>query len=236
MKIRSRWIIRPLSLLLALIVRFWVGSLRTRFYDPHGIVPPPLEGERHYIYAFWHEYLLLPMSRIGQGNVHVLISQHADGQLIADTAQNLLFSTVRGSTTRGGVRALRQMERIARRGHLAFTPDGPRGPRRKVQAGMIYTASITGMPIIPVGMACARALRMRSWDSFCLPWPNSQACGVLGPAIHVPPNLSREDLETYRVQVEAAMNLVTEQAEEWLRTGQLPLELDPDTVAQPAAA
>lgn len=235
MKIRSPWLLRPLSLLGALFIRFWVGSLRGRLFDPEGVIPPPLAGGKRYIYALWHEYLLLPMSRIAQGNVHILISQHADGQFIAETARLLRFSTVRGSTTRGGVQAIRQMQRIAKRGHLAITPDGPRGPRRKVQPGVVWLASATGLPIVPVGLAGASGVRMRSWDRFFLPWPNSAAAGVIGPAIHVPPNLSREELEVYRQIVEDAITRATEQAEEWLATGRLPLDLDPATVARPAA-
>jgi lysophospholipid acyltransferase (LPLAT)-like uncharacterized protein len=226
LKLRSRWLIRIVALLLAVIVRFWMGSLRTRVHDPEGVSPPPLEG-KHYIYAFWHEYLLLPLSRFGQGNVHILISQHADGQLIAETAQHLLFSTVRGSTTRGGVTAMRQMQKVARRGHIAVTPDGPKGPRRKVQPGIIWTASATGLPIIPVGLAGASGKRMRSWDRFFLPWPNSMAAAVIGPAIHVPPDITREQLEEYRQRVEEAMLLATAQAEEWLAQGELPAELWP---------
>jgi lysophospholipid acyltransferase (LPLAT)-like uncharacterized protein len=225
MKIRSRWLIRVLALLLAIIVRFWMGSLRGRVHDPEGVVPPPLDGDRRFIYAFWHEYLLLPLSRFGQGNVHILISRHADGQLIAETAGHLLFSTIRGSTTRGGVKALRQMQEAARRGHLAITPDGPKGPRRKVQPGIIWTAAATGLPIVPVGMAGASGKRMRSWDRFFLPWPNSAVAAVLGPAIHVPPDLKREQLEEYRKRVEDAMELATAQAEAWLAHGTLPAEL-----------
>lgn len=233
MKLRSPWLIRIAALLLAIIVRFWIGSLRGRLYDPEGVVPPPLAGERRFIYAFWHEYLLLPLNRFGQGNVHILISKHADGELIAQVASNLLFSTVRGSTTRGSVRALRDLQKVARRGHLAFTPDGPKGPRRKVQLGLIWTASVTGLPIVPVGIAGASGIRAKSWDRFFLPWPNSAAASVLGPAIHVPPNLTRAQMEEYRQRVEDAMNLATAQAEEWLATGELPLELEgqPDRLA-----
>ncbi len=235
MKIRSPWLVRPIALIAALVVRCWAGTLRGRLHDPEGLVPPPLAGEQRYIYAFWHEYLLLPLTRISQGNVHVLISKHADGQLIAETARLLLLSTVPGSSTRGGVQAIRRMQQIARRGHLAFTPDGPRGPRRKVQPGMIWTASATGLPIVPVGLAGANGLRMRSWDRFFLPWPNSPVAGIIGQPIHVPPDLTRAQLEEYRQVVEDAINRATEQAETWLETGELPLDVSPETVACPAA-
>jgi len=225
MKIRAWWVIRPLALLLAIALRFWLATIRSRVHDPEGVYPPPLGGERRHIYAFWHEYLLLPLSRIGQGNVHVLISKHADGQWIAEVAQNLLLSTVRGSTTRGGVQAMREMQKAARRGHLAITPDGPRGPRRKVQPGVIWTASATGLPIVPIGVAGSSGKRMRSWDRFFFPWPNSAAFAVIGPAIHVPPGISREELEVYRLRLEESLLLATEQAEEWLASGEMPLSL-----------
>jgi lysophospholipid acyltransferase (LPLAT)-like uncharacterized protein len=227
MKLRSPWLIRIAALLLAILVRFWIGSIRGRAYDPEGVAPPPLSGDRRFIYAFWHEYLLLPLNRFGQGNVRILISKSADGDLIAQVAGHLLFSVVRGSPKAGSVAALRELQKVAKRGHLAFTPDGPLGPRRKVKIGMIWTASVTGLPIVPVGLAGASGVRAKSWDRFFLPWPNSAAAAVAGPAIHVPPDLSREQLEEYRQRVEDAMNLATAQAEAWLATGELPLELDP---------
>jgi lysophospholipid acyltransferase (LPLAT)-like uncharacterized protein len=223
MKLRSRWLIHLLAFLTAVFGRLWMNTLRVRVYDPDNILPPPLTRERRYIYAFWHEYMVLLLSRFGQGNIHVLISQHADGQFIAEVARHLMFGTVRGSP-KTGVEAARGLLRAAQRGHLAITPDGPRGPRRKVQLGIIWAASQTGLPIICGGLAGGGGMRMRSWDRFFLPYPNSAATLVVGRAIHVPPNLSRAELLAYRQRVEDEMNRATWVAEYWLAHHELPVD------------
>jgi lysophospholipid acyltransferase (LPLAT)-like uncharacterized protein len=166
-----------------------------------------------YIYAFWHENILMPAYHYGRRDIHVLISKHADGQLIAEVVRHLRFRVVAGSTTRGGIEAVRQMVRLSRTAHLAITPDGPRGPRRRVQAGVIYLAARTGLPIVPFGIAFASAWRMQSWDRFALPRPWSDAACVTGQPILVPENIRKEELETYRLRVEEQLNFVTEMAE-----------------------
>jgi lysophospholipid acyltransferase (LPLAT)-like uncharacterized protein len=145
--------------------------------------------------------------------VHVLISQHADGQLIAEVCRHLGFRTVRGSTTRHGVEALRQMLKAARRAHLGITPDGPRGPRRQVQPGLVYVAAKTGLPIVPAGFAYDRPWRARSWDRFAMPRPWSRATCVTADPITVPAELTREGLEEYRRRVEEALLSATDAAE-----------------------
>jgi lysophospholipid acyltransferase (LPLAT)-like uncharacterized protein len=118
--------------------------------------------------------MLLPAYHYARPDIKVLISTHADGQLIAEACQRLGFALARGSSTRGGVEAVRDMLR-ANDTHLAVTPDGPRGPRRRVQAGVVYLAARTGLPIVPVGFAARRPWRAKSWDRFAVPRPFSRA-------------------------------------------------------------
>src|SRR5262245_31959256 len=172
MKIRHPALIRALAFLLACVVRLWMRTLRYRYRFLQSDVDPRQRGlTERYIYAFWHENMLLVATRYARPDIYVLISQHADGQLIADVCRHLGFRTVRGSTTRGGADAVRQMLRLGREAHLAVTPDGPRGPRRKVQQGLVYLAARTGMPIVPIGIGYSKAWRMQSWDRFALPKP-----------------------------------------------------------------
>jgi lysophospholipid acyltransferase (LPLAT)-like uncharacterized protein len=112
---------------------------------------------------------------------------------------------VDGSSTRGGVEATRQMMRLTRRSHLFITPDGPRGPRRRVHPGVVYLAARTGQPIVPAGFAYQSAWRMRSWDRLALPLPGSAVVMVTEEAVFVPPGLKRAEMEAYRVRVEQAM-------------------------------
>jgi lysophospholipid acyltransferase (LPLAT)-like uncharacterized protein len=120
---------------------------------------------------------------------------------------------VRGSSTRGGSLALRDMMNVGGRSHLAVTPDGPRGPRRQVKLGIVYLASRTGLPIVPIGVGYGKAWRARSWDRFALPCPFSRMIGLLGVPIPVPAGLDRDGLERYRALVEERCLAVTAAAE-----------------------
>jgi lysophospholipid acyltransferase (LPLAT)-like uncharacterized protein len=112
------------------------------------------QSGRPVILAFWHgRQLMLPLGYRGS-RLYILVSEHRDGELIHRIVQRFGFDTVRGSTTRGGARALRQMVRLGRSGAgLAVTPDGPRGPRCVAQAGVVQLAKLTGLPILPYTFA-----------------------------------------------------------------------------------
>jgi lysophospholipid acyltransferase (LPLAT)-like uncharacterized protein len=105
------------------------------------------------------------------------------------------------------------MIQLAQKNHLAVTPDGPRGPRRQVQPGLVYLAARTGLPIVPMGIAWRRAWRMRSWDRFALPVPWSLASLVTTEPIRVPETVDKDELERYRKQVEQALEHATAIAE-----------------------
>jgi lysophospholipid acyltransferase (LPLAT)-like uncharacterized protein len=215
MKIRRPWLIKVAGFLTAWVVRLWVGTVRYRYRPLGPDVDPgrPGVGGR-FIYAFWHENLLLPASRYGRPDIWVLVSRHADGEVIAEACRRLRFRLVRGSTARsGGIEAVRRMVRLGREGHLAITPDGPRGPRRRVQPGLVYLAARTGLPIVPVGIAYRRAWRLKSWDRFAIPLPGSAAACVTGEPISVPEEVDRDRLEDYRLRVEEALHRATAEAE-----------------------
>jgi lysophospholipid acyltransferase (LPLAT)-like uncharacterized protein len=194
-----------------------MNTVRCRIAILDSCTHPTDPRVQRYIYAFWHETLLFPAAR--RAKVHILISQHADGELIAQVCRHLGIGVVRGSSTRGGSQALLELLHCSRRAHLAVTPDGPRGPRRRLQRGLILLASASGLPIVPCGVGFARAWRARSWDRFAVPHPWSTATGVLGPAIRVPPRLTRDGLEHYRRLVEEQLLLATDAAERWAKGG-----------------
>lgn len=112
---------------------------------------------RNIILACWHgRQLMIPLAYRGR-EIHILISQHRDGELIAQVLSRFGLHAVRGSSTRGGVAALRRLIALGRSGvDLAVTPDGPKGPRQVVQAGVIHLAKATGLPIVPVTFACSK--------------------------------------------------------------------------------
>ena len=114
------------------------------------------------IIAFWHgRQLMMPLAYRGQ-SAAILISQHRDGEIIARIMKHFGFRTIRGSTTRGGTQAIRQLLQAGRQGRdLVVTPDGPKGPARKVQTGVLYLAKMTGFPIVPLTFACSKK---KSWE------------------------------------------------------------------------
>ena len=105
---------------------------------------------------------------------------------------------MRGSTTRGGVAAMREMMDKLDNTHLAITPDGPRGPRRKMSKGIVFLSSRTGSPIVPVGCSCSRGLRIKgSWTDLVIPAPFSRVVLVSGSPVSVPRDLPIDALEPY---------------------------------------
>lgn len=215
MKLRHPWLIAICGTLAAWFIRLWMSTLRYRHQPAGDDLSPNLPGQSgRYIYAFWHEDMLVPAHYYPQSDFHVLISRHADGQLIATAIKRLGFSVVYGSTTRGGAEAILSMRQIARDGHIGITPDGPRGPRRRVHPGIVYLAAKTGRPIVPSGFGYADAWRAGSWDRMALPKPFSRVIRVSVAPIHVPDTVDRDAIEAYRQQVEQAMCEATRLAQE----------------------
>jgi hypothetical protein len=143
------------------------------------------------MYAHTHG-VLLPLSyshrRCG---IQVMVSESRDGEIIARIIERLGFGTVRGSTTRGGERALVKLAALGRGGFdLGITPDGPKGPRGSAQPGAVLIAARAEVPIVPLGVAASRAWRARSWDRFLVPKPFSEVWVVFG----APLRFTREDL------------------------------------------
>ena len=204
----------------AAAVRLWMGTLdyRASFYD-RAIDPvdPGYRGQK--IYVFWHEYILFPFYLRGHCNLTMLVSQHRDADILFEAAQLLGFDLVRGSSFRGGSTALRELLRKSGAMNLAITPDGPRGPRRRLAQGPVYLASKLGLPIVAMGFGYDRPWRTSTWDRFAIPRPYSRARAVLSPEMHIPADLDRDGLERYRKQVENVLNRLTLEAEAWAAAG-----------------
>ena len=151
--------------------------------------------------------------------IHIMVSEHRDGEMIARTVGLLGFIPVRGSTTRGGLRALFQMaDRVSAGYDVAITPDGPRGPRFQVQQGVITLAQRSGMPIVPVANSASFRKTLSSWDRYIIPLPFSRVVILHGEPISVPRQLSPEKMEEKRVQLEDALQALNRQADELMRT------------------
>lgn len=170
---------------------------------------------KHAIYAFWHAHMLLP-AYIGRNlNVKVLISQHRDGEYIAQIVQRLGYGVARGSTTRGGAKALLRMIKQIKEDSisLAITPDGPKGPRFVAQSGVILLGQKTQYPIIPMMVYLEKFWEFSSWDRFCVPKPFSKARVFYGDPILVPYKLEKSDVEEYRMSLEKSLIKLGNEAE-----------------------
>ncbi len=128
----------------------------------------------HLIIAFWHgRQLMMPLTYRGT-EAHILISQHRDGELIHRIVSRFGFRSVRGSTTRGGAAALRDLIRLGRSGvDLVITPDGPKGPRQVAQLGAVQLAQATGLPIVPLTFSCSKKNSSRAGIASCSRTPSA---------------------------------------------------------------
>jgi lysophospholipid acyltransferase (LPLAT)-like uncharacterized protein len=217
MRIRSQLLTKLGGLAIAEFVRHWMKTIDCKwaYYDPTvDPVHPDYEGPT--IFLFWHEYIACPFYLRGHCDMAMLLSQHRDAEWLSQAARHMGFRTVRGSTNRGGIRALRELFRTCRDMNLAITPDGPLGPRRELAPGPIYLSSRLGIPLVLTGFGYDRPWRNnRSWDRFALPRPYSRARAIFSPKIQIPPDLDRDRLEASRVAAERLLNFLTSEAERW---------------------
>jgi len=216
----NRLAIKLGGLLAASAIRSWMSTLdyKAAFYDPTvDPVDPRYRGQK--IYVFWHENILFPLYLRGHCNLAMLLSRHRDADILSEVADHLGFEFVRGSTGKGGGTALRELLRKSREMNLTITPDGPRGPRRVLAQGPIYLSSKLGLPLVAMGFGYDRPWRMRSWDRFAIPRPYTRARAVVSPPMVIPPDLDRDGVEHYRVQVERLLNRLTSEAAAWAEAG-----------------
>lgn len=217
MKLSKRLLRAPLTQ--ALIARFLSGYISLVLNTTRWRVEMPeetrqhFEGDCNFIGCFWHARMVM-MCRAWHENArrrfHMLISAHRDGRVIAKAIENLGFSTVEGSSRRGGAAALVNIKRILDRGEtVGFTPDGPKGPRMRAKLGAIKAAQVTGRPVIPVSGNVARRKVFGSWDRFCLPLPFNRGVILWGTPIHVPRKANEEELERLRLELEKQLNELT---------------------------
>lgn len=242
MKLKSPLAIGAWSLVSTACIRQWMATLDCRCEfgaaeaDP---VHPGFRGAK--IFVFWHENILLPLFLRGHGNISMLLSRHGDADILARVAHMMGFGTVRGSTFQGGSAALRELAERAATGSLTITPDGPRGPRRRLAAGCVFLASTLRIPIVAMGFGYERPWRLGTWDRFAIPRPWSRARGVVSRAIAVPPDLDRDGIEWHRSGLERLLVHLSDDAEAWAtsggrRAGERIARKEPSRVAAKAAS
>lgn len=215
MKIRSRRLIRFLARVLAVAFRALFASTRTEILAAKpGISPYKDSGDQKYLYCIWHESILGPIFGGRCVDMAALVSLHGDGSYVADALECVGITPIRGSSSRGGAAAVREMLEVARNKDISIATDGPRGPRRRVKNGIIYLASQTGRPIVPTAFSARRAWRVRGrWTDLLVPKPFTRIWLLGGDPITIPSGLSRDDLSVYCDRVQRAMDELTAEAD-----------------------
>lgn len=169
---------------------------------------------RPVVFVLWHSRLLsLGYLHRGQG-VYGLASLSADGEYIARLLQRWGMPMVRGSSSRGGDTAFREMVRVVRAGHsMSITPDGPRGPRERLKPGVLQLAQLTGAPLIPVSAAASSAWHFNSWDRFMVPRPFAHVPVGYGAPLEVPRAATATDIEELALELQNRLDAVTADVE-----------------------
>ncbi len=206
--------------------------MQIAYYDP-GVDPARVGYNEHCVFVLWHENLAILLPQWHRSPVAMLVSQHRDASWLKYMADLFGFNVVRGSSTRGGAEAIRQLKKLRSKTSFAITPDGPKGPRREMTTGSSFLASRLQMPIVPVGIGFDRPFRLNTWDKFALPRPFSRARIVFGPKIHLDRTLGREELEESSVATGALLTRLTDFAADWATTGKRLFQEVPFARARP---
>ncbi len=159
------------------------------------------------ILAFWHEAGSLFACYHNGQDLHTLTSSSFDGELAARLFGRFGFKSLRGSSSRGGLKALNQLTSAARAGlSLTLNVDGSRGPRRVAKPGIGILAIRAGIPIVPQALVARRAWRLNTWDRHAIAKPFTRICCAFGEPIKPPASFSREAVEYLRQSVETSLN------------------------------
>jgi hypothetical protein len=189
-----------------------------------------VEGREHFdqllasgrppIMAFWHGRILPATVYFRRLGIVVMTSENFDGEWIAGIIERFGYGAARGSTSRGGARALVQMRSALASGRpAALTIDGPRGPARVAQPGAVWLAKATGYPVLPFHMEASRSWTLRSWDRTQVPRPFSTIGVAIGPPLEVARDADDQAVEAARLALESRLRALEQRAEALLARG-----------------
>jgi len=207
-----------LGYLAAFAMKVWSLTLRYNVNDHAGVVQPDI-SLKPVIFALWHNRIFtMPPIWQRTGGKHrstvVLTSASKDGTSLATAMQAFGIGAIRGSSSRRAVSALIGMKNALKEGKdVCVTPDGPKGPRYKVQAGLLKIAQTTGAKIIPIHIRYSSAWRLSTWDRFVLPIPFSKVTVIFDQPVSIPNHLSEEAFEAARASLEQSLITGSDDAE-----------------------
>jgi lysophospholipid acyltransferase (LPLAT)-like uncharacterized protein len=187
-------------------------TLRWRVEGLHHLDAIHASG-RQPVMAFWHGRILSATFYFRRRGIVVITSENFDGEWIARIIERFGYGTARGSTSRGGLKAMLQLVRDMERGRPAgFTLDGPRGPARVAQPGALWLARTTGNPVLPFHLEASRAWTLRSWDRTEIPKPFSTVALVVGEPVEIVADATDAEVERHRTDLEATLRALEERA------------------------
>jgi len=196
-----------LSSLAVVLLRALLLTVRVRITDTSGMQAGTLTEP--VILAFWHNRILgitpafLKHYPQGRKGVSVLTSASRDGEILSRIMAGCGMGSVRGSSSRRGARALREMVRLIAEGRdIAITPDGPRGPRYHLGPGAIQLAQTTGAPLLLVHASFSNAVRLKTWDGFIIPLPFSKISITVDPPERMPGELTLDEFNGWKIKIE----------------------------------
>jgi len=203
----SEWLHRAVCAVIAAYIRFVYRTNRWSHEGAEHTRRLCAEGQP-FVGAFWHgRMMMIPMAWRRMAPMHILISTHRDGRIIADIISRFGVQSVAGSTGRGAVGALRALVRLLAAGDcVAITPDGPRGPAMVASAGIVNVARLAKVPIVPIAFATSRRRIMRSWDSMHVALPFGRGVFIWGEPLEIDPDLDEAGIEHVRLLLERRMN------------------------------
>ena len=170
-------------------------------------------GGQRAVMGFWHGRILPATYYFRRRGIVVITSENFDGEWIARVIERFGYRTARGSTSRGGLKAMLQLVRDMERGRpTGFTLDGPRGPARVAQPGALWLAQKSGNPVLPFHFEASQARTLGSWDRTQIPRPFSTVALVVGAPIEVPADATDADVERHRTELEATLQTLEERA------------------------
>lgn len=206
-----RWSDRCVSLAASFVIKAVAFTLRLKVVGAEYLDRAKEEGHP-VLFAFWHNRLLYTCYYLRRERLTMMISQSRDGDLIAAVARIFGIRSIRGSSSRDGIRAIGELARVMRGegGNGGITPDGPRGPRYRLQMGVLLLARKAGVPILPVSISFSRMKVFSSWDRFRFPYPFARAVLVFGEPYRVPEDARGEKMEDLRSELEQRLQGVTE--------------------------
>ncbi len=207
-KIRNRTLDKVIAWTAFLLLRTLFLTIRTdiRVSQKGAMTDAPPIGPTRYCFCLWHDIILAALFCHKAHSLSALVSRHQDGTYLSDLLRLLGIRPIRGSASRGGAQATKQLMEMSDQ-HICITPDGPRGPRRQMKDGITYISARTGRPLVPVAVKATRYWSIPAgWSDIMLPMPFSKIVAIVGKPMEISGDLSREQVAEVTARVQDEMD------------------------------